>query len=924
MKPIFLHMKGFGSYRDEIVDFSNIDHGIFLITGDTGAGKTTIFDAITYALYDKSSGGKRNDKMMISQYSKPNEETEVELVFKIKNDEYKIVRRPEQVKYKEEIKDGQKVFVANKTPQASSVVLTINGEVYAGKKKETDEKIKSIMGIDENQFTQIAMLAQGDFVKLLHADSKSRKEIFEHIFDTRLYWLIANEFKEKNEGLEEQLKSNEEFITERLKEINSSITDELQERWENEGYFSEIENSEEELFELIKCLDDAYTEKLKEVDEMITAEENKRTELAKKLDQAEKINADFDKLDRLVDKRNELDKEAGEYELNKSVHLAAQRALRVETSHEIYRRTGTELVNAKQAMDDHQVTLAKAKDDYESAKADKEAKEAGLVSQLEEISAKKTIDESLLDRYDELDKTIVELKNIEGQLAEISQKIAEEQMASASIEKLGRDNEKLAEDIEGFKKDYEEKYHMFISNQAAFLRATLEEGKPCPVCGSVHHEVVAYDDETYVSKEEVDAAKDLYEEKANKLRKSEKDYNEKVNALNELRSSNKAEKVRLDTVFLEKQANRDNLKKTLAYANKQAAIRAIEGYAKQLDVVKKSIDMLQKNLDSKKTTFDGLSARSDLIKGQYETAGKNSAEAKLAFEESLRANGFESEDAYLAARRSDDQVKALEQKIKAHEEAVKECDISIKNYTEITKDKIRIDTSELLAKKAEIESHKSALDKEKLTLSQELSKNRSSETVIRQRYAKRRELVAEYLLINDIYETVCGKKPRKKINFQTYIQRRYFKRVIEAANVRLDKMSNHEFRLKCRDMNDLAARGEVGLDLDVYCPLTDTSRDVKTLSGGESFMAALSMALGLSDVIQNSAGRIHVDTMFIDEGFGSLSDETRNQALNLLNELSEGNRLIGIISHVSELKSQVDTKLLVTKNDKGSHVAWQY
>jgi exonuclease SbcC len=195
---------------------------------------------------------------------------------------------------------------------------------------------------------------------------------------------------------------------------------------------------------------------------------------------------------------------------------------------------------------------------------------------------------------------------------------------------------------------------------------------------------------------------------------------------------------------------------------------------------------------------------------------------------------------------------------------------------------------------------------------------------VKKLYREREEINEENQLITSLYKTANGKYSGKKINFQTYIQRRYFKQVIERANKRLYKMSNNQFILRCREMEDLGKSGYVGLDLDVYSIVNDQIRDVKTLSGGESFVAALSMALGMADIIQDSHGSVHIDTMFIDEGFGSLSDETRNQAIGILNELSEGKRLVGIISHVSELKAQVETKLVVSKTDSGSSTHWEY
>ena len=226
MKPVLLKMESFGSYRDETIDFTNKDHGIFLITGDTGAGKTTIFDAIMYALYDTSSGGKRNDSMMISQYALPGERTRVTFVFRIGKEQYRVVRSPEQNKYKKKVsEDGSVEMELLKTKELASVSLTLpDGTEYPGKKKDIDERIREIIGIDGNQFTQIAMLAQGDFLKLLHADSKERRQIFADIFDTRMYELFESELKQMFMDLYGSLQDNQKDIERRLEDICDEST----------------------------------------------------------------------------------------------------------------------------------------------------------------------------------------------------------------------------------------------------------------------------------------------------------------------------------------------------------------------------------------------------------------------------------------------------------------------------------------------------------------------------------------------------------------------------------------------------------------------------------------------------------------------------------------------------------------------------
>jgi exonuclease SbcC len=268
-------------------------------------------------------------------------------------------------------------------------------------------------------------------------------------------------------------------------------------------------------------------------------------------------------------------------------------------------------------------------------------------------------------------------------------------------------------------------------------------------------------------------------------------------------------------------------------------------------------------------------------------------------------------------------VTQLEKALQDYQKEVFEVDNSIRIYRDQTDGKSRIATSSMDEKKTTLEADKLRLD----AISKKIFGIRSCDEIAIEKLKKlnhiRKIAREEYLVMSRLESTATGKAGQKRLNFQTYIQRRYFNSILNEANKRLYVMSNGQFILKCRSIEDLSNQGEVGLDLDVYSMVNDQTRDVKTLSGGESFMAALAMALGMADIIQNTAGSIHIDTIFIDEGFGSLSEETRMQAINILNELSEGKRLVGIISHVTELKAQIETKLIVTKTDKGSKTMWE-
>ena len=268
-----------------------------------------------------------------------------------------------------------------------------------------------------------------------------------------------------------------------------------------------------------------------------------------------------------------------------------------------------------------------------------------------------------------------------------------------------------------------------------------------------------------------------------------------------------------------------------------------------------------------------------------------------SYKQIIKEQGFEDEESYHSQCMTERELEEAEQWIEAYQKELQELEA---NRT-------------LLEQQLE--------GKERLHNTNE--RNREIRDNLKRNFEKNSGLQKQYEIVGNLSKTANGNlSGSAKLDFETYIQRQYFRQIIRAANKRLVRMTSGEFILQCRDVEKLGSQGQAGLDLDVYHMATDTVRDVKTLSGGESFMAALSMALGLSDIVQNTAGAIHLDTMFIDEGFGSLDDVSRDQAIRVLNDLADKDRLIGIISHVNELKEQIDHKLVVKKNEKGSSVSW--
>lgn len=289
----------------------------------------------------------------------------------------------------------------------------------------------------------------------------------------------------------------------------------------------------------------------------------------------------------------------------------------------------------------------------------------------------------------------------------------------------------------------------------------------------------------------------------------------------------------------------------------------------------------------------------------------------------METQGFADTEAFLKARLDQSGIRECQDAVNAYRTSVSVAKEAVRILEEQTKGKQRIDTTELKSAKARWMKEQERIEQAGNELFHVISVDRTAYKRGKELYAQREELRTDHILYKNLSDTANGKLGGKHLNFQTYIQREFFRQVIAKANQRLRTMARGQFLLQCRELKDLKAQGEVGLDLDVYSLIHEQTRDVKTLSGGESFMAALAMALGMADMIQESNGRVHIDTMFIDEGFGSLSEETRSEALAMLGELACGKRLVGIISHVTELKAQVGTKLIVKKGAKGSRTEWE-
>ena len=1053
MKPVYLKMQAFGSYQQAYIDFTQVQNGLFLITGDTGAGKTTIFDAITFALFDATSGGKRSGEMMRSQYARQDLITEVEFQFLYFDKIYTVIRRPRQDKYKAKTDEaGRTVYEKNKTPLGPDVELILpDGTSYPGKKTETDKKIREIIGLDAVQFTQIAMLAQGDFMKLLQASSKDRMEIFAKIFDTRIYQQIEHELMERAKASNAGLKRNEEAIQmelQRLQAMEGSGYEELLE--ENKNFHASARA--EEVTQFIQQLITEAEETQNHLTEQIKNDEKRQLQLIDAKNIAEAFNAVWEKYQSFLKTKQQLDdqQEAMEelqnrLQLAKKAEAVHQKECVYQERHQEAEQCRAELEQMQTAIEtleisrkqqepiasetkrmyeqqqpELQSSIARIEATYpqyreyeEAVRQQKETQKQCSVLQKQWDDAEKTLAEKTAQKQtlteqktqleqkqehvEVLDATIREQKTLADELQALLQAIEQLELDRAEGQRLRKLANDAAAEERKQKETYNQLYQQFLDSQAAILAQSLEDGKPCPVCGSVHHEPVAHKTGSLVESSTLKTAKEQMESAAAKAQKASEKVTEAVSMY--LAKKADVEKngqkyydssYRLDTVTEQDvQRKKETAEQSLKQLQKRRSEaeknqRLLQECEKQLQELEQELKQkteaqqtIGKALQEKNLEQNGLQTTAATLKQQlqYDTEAearqeaeqqlyrlqqlKSKMEAEDAamqnlvsqlrekqgalqtqqntlisllekqntawqlFVQTLQEQGFVTENAYQDAQMPPADMEQAEKMLQQYQQQVRDNKTQLETLEDEVKGREKEDIQQYQNQIAEVQQLLDDRRKLATRLYSIIQTDQSVLDSVKKLYQNRETMLKTNSILQNLDATANGKLRGKHLKFQTYIQRRYFQQIVDNANRRLYVMSGNQFILQCRDTEELSSQGFVGLDLDVYSIVNDQSRDVKTLSGGESFMAALSLALGMADMIQNTASSVHIDTMFIDEGFGSLSEETRNQAIAILNELSGGKHLVGIISHVTELKNQIDRKLVVTKTEKGSKAAWE-
>lgn len=949
MKPLELVLCAFGSYGgEERIDFRRADHGLFLITGDTGAGKTTIFDGMVFALYGETSG-RREGAMMRSQYAKEEQETRVEFAFSQRGEEYRIVRSPGYLRRSR--RKGRDGTYAQVAVPASLTLYDGSGAAVSGKITELNARIREIIGLDAEQFRQTVMIAQGEYLNLLYASSRERKNIFGRLFHTDLYGQFQYKLREREKALYGELEDNRKAWEQEASHVRFPAGSSWEERFREAGGSQAGEDRQKLLDEMNGELLEEEQKKQEQEKQLEEREQNLQEEIRRAIRENE-----------LLDAKKQAEKEYAELaakeeeKKQKKVLLRqAEKAGRVLDKARILEERRAEKIRAEGFLKELsekekavQQRLKEAAKEADSGRKKLEQERPLLTGQTAHL-------EELLPRFRIREEKRQLLAKEEKKLA------AAERSREAARRKLLRLNGhlklwygQLREICREAEKEYLEGYHCFLDAQAGLLAEGLEEGTPCPVCGSCQHPFPAEKKAEVMTREQVETARKNWERKKELLEETVRlcqrgsqaaagsgqgGQEERLSAFSEenLRKAGPLmEELILQLGGFEEQRQAGEravsqlkgelgqLEAGLSEGSEQEAKQKIRFCRQRMMELEEQARQAAEQLEGYQREEEKLKGRIlELRERSVELAGKVKQEEE-ALRELLEKEGFAEVKDCHTFQIPEEEQRELQKELEDYRTALVRAETSRNHYREQAGGKTYQKTEELEQRAARIREEREERKKELTLLAGILSVNTQAAGQMRKKSHERENLAQKYQVVHRLAQAANGSlSGSAKLDFQTYVQRQYFKQMIRAANRRLTRMNGGEFLLQCRDLDQLGHRGEAGLDLDVYSLAAGKVRDVKTLSGGEAFLAALSMALGMADVIQRTAGSVRVEALFLDEGFGSLDEESRLRAIAILQELSGGKSLIGIISHVAELKEQLEKKLTVKKTRTGSSVSWQ-
>lgn len=954
MRPLQITLQAFGSYADlTVIDFTKTTENLFLISGNTGAGKTTIFDALVFALYGEASSCQNHKEGLILQSQfrpldgKDLKETFVSLTFEENRQHYTVRRVPRQERAK---KRGKGVTLIN-----ASVTLTLpDGSIYP--LKETDAKLRELIGLTKEQFMQIAMIAQGEFMELLRAKSDDKKKIFRKLFHTELYDEIVREVDRRRADCNQNIadmKTQFQTVISRL-----CLPPDREEIGDLQEWKQEIEDGlflhSEEFLSALQTWNLSLEQEVQTLTQNQAKAQQDRDLCRDAVQAAARLSDLFSHLEEnekeraLLKQEEEQRLEAGLPTLEEEERQAN---IQWEQEAENYHRLRERVEKA--------LALFQQKEDAQKKCFLLEQKQKAACLALSNIQEEKN---SLQGREEKTSSELQLLERASIDLAEFQKQLQRSRELSLQEQNLQLEKKNLLQ-AESALKEAQETYRritlsyqqarqtseqlrsLFLDAQAGLLAASLRDGSPCPVCGSkTHPHPFTLSAQTPLPKEaELKSA----EKKTEDLRRKQ----EEASAAAEAAAATKNERQKtffssIQQLFLKANTFCRELGVSFVAAPGQAETAEMENaIGMLLSASTKTVHERNEQLKERAKRAEELTSLLHLLREEGKQKDLLLEEARSKAAETEKALSAANSERLLLHASSDFKSRSAAE---AYLQQAGEKEQAARSRFENAQAGAKRHADALLAtrtkkqtllkeigerKKPQTEALQQALcaAEEKLTIlteclqkqSHELQENRYALQELSSSSEARRHIFSEYERLDQLYKQMSGNISGSRMDLETYVQRLYLSKILSSANKRFQEMSGGQYTFR---MIRIASAGEgrnKGLDLMVYSSVTGKEREIRTLSGGESFMAALSLALGMADQIQNTSSAVHLDMMFIDEGFGSLDDLARSKSIRVLKEMADSHRLIGIISHVTELKQEIGNQLLITKDEHGSHVKWR-
>lgn len=1021
MRPLKLKLTAFGPYKEtEVIDFNDLQgNRLFVISGSTGSGKTTIFDGISFALYGAASGSDRSEtRNLRSDFADDAVQTCVEMEFEIHNQVYRILRQMGHVKKGNKSPTGERYefFEIHKDGEKPCVERQIVSEI--------NRKVEEILGLTQNQFSQIVMLPQGEFRKLLTSETDNKEEILRRIFKTEPYKMISERLKQKRDVAKDAFALEEQVLNGHIRGIVTALPERESE------LFEVLSREQRNIHQILSALElETVFYKAKIGDDQIQYETlyKKHQDNLEGYHEAKKWNGRFDEKVEKEQWYNRLKEQLPEIAEKEKALQQAERAGFIGNIENLYRELRTNETEKHKLLgraikENELAEQVKKQTEEEFLKEQKRSnervtiqekvlrlqqllpqvqdlaakeKELGLLSKAarnteqrfqakeKEMALKKEQKKDVAEKVDRFEQQVDDFdsKPEELQTTENIFRIAKEVVAIQSEKRSSKEDAAQKEtSYRNTLVDYKRTEENWFANQAQILADQLEDGEACPVCGSHEHPVKQTGTtQPAVSKEQLVLEKSrldeldshyrnatarffsLEEQFTRKEQEAEErgiksaNAGEEVLNLDQLRKQLKEDvqilqswktelrglKVKLAELVQETEKMEQNRSLLLTETNNKKSIlesaqavlaeklASIPEEMRSLAVLENEIRLATSKKDEMEKVWNATQEQLQAAKERLASAAMALQHSKtiadevtvkrqtgeLEFKQALEKSGFETEDAYQKAKMHDTDMEESRQAIKRFNQDRHTLEQQMSELTELLAGRKNEDLSQA---EAELEHLKANYEQALSRLNHSKECCAKGETLLVQIAAAVKKTVeAEKQLsrVADLHDMIRGQN-NLKISFERYLQIEYLEQIIQAANERLRNLSNGQFYLIRSDRQE--ARGkQSGLGLDVYDSYTGQTRDVKTLSGGEKFNASLCLALGMADVIQSFQGNVSIDTMFIDEGFGSLDEESLNKSIETLIDLQKSGRMIGVISHVQELKAAIPAILEVKKSKEG-------